>query len=110
MRRAGMRARRHSAPDEERAREMKSGKPSEIYHYTIGHRLVAIVNEGIIKPATAYVPEGERPAVWFTINPNWDETATKLYQEDDGSLRICTREEMAEHGGGLVRIVVEPKC
>ena len=28
-------------------------KPTEIYHYTVGQRLTNIIEDGVIKPATA---------------------------------------------------------
>src|SRR5262245_46404644 len=85
-------------------------KPQEIYHYTTGQCFYRIVEDGVIKLATAGVPKGERPAVWFAINPDWDATVNQICLNPDGSLIKLNREETAKLGGGLVRFVVEPKC
>src|SRR5262245_34334142 len=73
-----------------------------IWHYTTYDRLLRILGDGMIRPATAHVPEGERPVVWFSFHPFWEPTATKGIVIG-GVTRDATEEEM----GGLVRIGVE---
>lgn len=79
----------------------------ELYHYTTGQCFAGIVADGAIKPATAFIADSERPAVWLTLCGEWDKTANKAYREDDGSIRPLSLEETAEMGGGLVRIVLD---
>lgn len=78
-----------------------------IWHYTVGERLWSILRDKIIKPATAGVPAGERPVVWFTTNPAWEPTANKGIWRN-GELLWLTKEETAAEGGGLFRIEVAP--
>lgn len=77
------------------------------WHYTVGERLKAILQDGFIKPATANVPPGERPIVWFTVSPDWEETANKGWIDSKAGRYITlTREETEKRGGGLFRIGV----
>jgi hypothetical protein len=79
------------------------------WHYTTGLCYDAIITDGIILPATAYVPEKEKPIVWFSTNADWDPTANKMRATDDGRLTTLTREETAHAGGGLFRFGGAPK-
>jgi hypothetical protein len=79
------------------------------WHYTIGSYLPQIIESGVILPATAGVPKHERPAVWFTVATDWEETANKLVELPDGQIRNGTRDSTARMGGGLVRIGVAPE-
>lgn len=45
-----------------------------LWHYTSLHRLKQILASGVLLP-TNY--EGERNAVWFSSNQQWEETASK---------------------------------
>lgn len=79
------------------------------WHYTVGARLRDICAEGVIRPATVGVPEGEIPVVWFTESSDWEPTSNKMWQDSPGSpLRLLNRAETARLGGGLVRIGVLP--
>ncbi len=78
------------------------------WHYTIGHRLKQILEDGEIRPATAGVPKGEKPAVWFSVHTEWEPTANKFAVGVDGKPVVLTREQTEEHGGGLCRIGVAP--
>jgi hypothetical protein len=67
----------------------------------------AIVKDGVIRPATEGVPPGERPAVWFSIHPTWEPTATKALRDPKtGEVHRATWKEMQRHGP--VRIEVGP--
>lgn len=74
------------------------------WHYTTGAKILSIMSDGVIKPATAGLKAGERPAVWFSSNENWEETANKLWGDDLGNVRALNREETAEYADGLFRI------
>ena len=75
------------------------------WHYTTGQRWLLIEQSGYIRPATAYVPKGEKPAVWFSSLPDWEPTATTM--KADGSGR--TPAEIDLHLGGHWRIEVAPE-
>src|SRR5262245_9462585 len=90
---------------------METVYQQRVFHYTIGAKLPAILADGVIRPATAFVPDGERPVVWFSTNPVWEQSANKaLLDPVTGAWQPLTREETADHGGGLVRIEVEPSA
>jgi hypothetical protein len=81
-----------------------------IWHYTVGMLLSRIVNEGIIRPATAFVEPDERKVVWFSKNQEWEETANKgLYDPATNTRTLFNKEETATRAGGLVRIGVLPE-
>jgi hypothetical protein len=85
----------------------KMTKQKEIWHYTVGLRLIEIIESKVIKPATANVPRGEKPVVWFSSNPVWEMTCNKGFQDKaTGLIRTLTKEETAYYGNGLVRIKV----
>lgn len=73
------------------------------WHYTTGDRAALILSDGVIKAATAFVPDGEKPVVWFSTRQRWEPTATKGIIGPDGIRRDATLDEMIEHGGGLYR-------
>jgi hypothetical protein len=84
--------------------------PSILWHYTCGDRLELILKSGEIRPATAGIEKGERPAVWFSSNPVWEETANKLRLDSwTGEVRSLTKQETHEYAGGLARIAVSPE-
>jgi hypothetical protein len=75
--------------------------PSFAWHYTTGQKLAAILRSGAILPTTAKVPPHEKPVAWFSTNPTWEPTATKV--PIPGKLgQIMT----ASAQGGLARIQV----
>jgi hypothetical protein len=80
-----------------------------VWHYTTGEKLYQIVRDSVIKPATAFVPIGERPIVWFSTAPVWEETANKRLLRSDGKIVSLDRDGTHVHGGGLIRIGVAPE-
>ena len=72
-----------------------------LWHYTTLTHFLDIDRDGEIRLATAFVPQSERPIVWFSKSPNWEPTATKKVVVQ-GRLRDATLAEMAP----LVRIGV----
>jgi len=48
------------------------------FHYTTMFHLPRIIGDGLIKPATGKVPHHERPAVWFSFHPVWEQTCNKM--------------------------------
>ena len=85
---------------------MRSETPSDsqmLFHYTTGDRLTLILRDGLVRPATAYVPSSETPVVWLSANPDFEPTAVKGCV-DAGGYRVLGLWEMAQLGGGLVRL------
>jgi hypothetical protein len=82
------------------------GEPKRKWHYTTGECFWHIVQDGLIKPATARVPAGENPIVWFSTNPEWEPTANKSWVNPQGTLVGLDKDATAKLGGGLVRIGV----
>ncbi|MBF0381311.1 MAG: hypothetical protein HQL69_09850 [Magnetococcales bacterium] len=81
-----------------------NSKP-KAYHYTVTKLLNQIFNDGYIKPATAIVPKHERPVVWLSMNPFWEETAYKSYFQN-GVMTSLNRQQTHDKFGGLARIEV----
>jgi hypothetical protein len=79
-----------------------------LWHYTVGRRLIQILRDGRIRPAIAGVPASERPIVWFTRSPKWEQTANKLWRAPDGRFIALNQQQTAERCGGLARIGVSP--
>src|SRR5688500_10215127 len=77
------------------------------WHYTTAKCFRKIVQDGVIRPATEGLDHGERPAVWFSLNEIWEETACKG-RIVDGVRQPLDRDGTARYGGGLVRIGVAP--
>ena len=63
-----------------------------VWHYTILDAFRSILRDGFIKPATQFVPPGERPVVWFSSNPVWENSAAKGVTEG-GRRRTATFDE-----------------
>ena len=82
-----------------------------LWHYTTVNRALQIVESGVIKPATAFVPKGEKPAVWFSSNQFWENSCNKgiLDPTQPTGTRTATKEEMILLGDGLARIGVAPR-
>jgi hypothetical protein len=74
------------------------------WHYTVWPKLREILEDQQIRRATACVPRGERPVVWFTSRPMWEPTASA-----GRGGRMATIAEMVGELGPLVRIEVSPE-
>ena len=48
------------------------------WHYTINMHAQRIMADGFIQPATAGVFRPEKPCVWFSSEPIWEQTACKM--------------------------------
>lgn len=81
------------------------------WHYTTWEKTMQIVESGEIKPATAFVSKGEKPAVWFSTNQVWENSCNKgiIDRSQPTGRRTATLEEMIRFGGGLVRFGVAPR-
>ena len=75
------------------------------YHYTTLDRAHLILLSGELLPATAFVPDGERPAVWFSRQRTWEPTASKaLCDPRTGLQRALTFPEMVKIGIARFRV------
>lgn len=79
---------------------------SLLWHYTVGHHLPDIFAAGVLKAATAGIAVGERPAVWFSTHPAWEQTACKSWRNRNGRLIPLGRDDTHRMGGGLRRVGV----
>ena len=78
-----------------------------VWHYTKGVHLPKILAAGEIRPATAGVPVGERPIIWFSANATWEATVNPGRIDGVGRLHTATVEEMDAVFGGRARISVD---
>jgi hypothetical protein len=70
------------------------------WHYTIGLRAQQIRESGFLMPATANVPEGEIPVVWFSTRQYWEPTANKAMMKDGQRVSLTFAETIEKGGGG----------
>ena len=79
-----------------------------IYHYTSGSHLPLILKSKKLMVSQAEKKMGLKPpALWLSLNPDWEATATKMIFEN-GMQRSLTKKEQYEMFG-LVRFVLEFK-
>jgi hypothetical protein len=74
-----------------------------IYHYTIQAWLAYILEDGVILPSCDRLTPPRERAVWFSMNPDWEETASKGSRFTNEWL---SRAETERQYGGLARIGV----
>jgi hypothetical protein len=79
-----------------------------IWHYTIYDVLEAIFKSGEIKTTNIGVEAKEKPAAWFSINSDFEQTAKKAIQDPQtGKIkRNQGRDELFKAGFQCVRIEV----
>ena len=80
---------------------------TKYYHYTPEVKLEEIIESGKIKLATAFkMNKKEKSCAWVSTNENWENTATKMIQYQDGSIKQLIFEEQLKRCG-CARIEVE---
>ena len=72
-------------------------KPNLIWHYTIAATLLEIVESGVIKTQSGKLPAGTKPVVWFSTNPKWEQTATKMVGIGGHAMPLASFENMLRH-------------
>jgi hypothetical protein len=81
------------------------------WHYTVGLKLPAIRESGVLRPTDACIESYEKPVCWFSVNPYWEPTSAKISHqsfiaavtsEDRAAFRRFMQ-ETAEVGEGLYR-------
>ena len=80
-----------------------------LWYYTTVAKLNQIIEIGEIRPATLGTSKKEKPAVWFSANPDWDPAANEPWQAPDGSVLRLNKDQTYVLGGGLGRIGVAPE-
>jgi hypothetical protein len=78
-----------------------------IWHYTVDECFVSIMENELIRPATAYVPAGEKPIVWFSTEDFWEPTVTKGFLRADGTIENVRMSGLLERGHLLFRLGVD---
>jgi hypothetical protein len=78
------------------------------WHYTTGECFIKIAESGVLELATAFLPEGEKPVLWFSINQKWEPTSGKGLIKNGGHRALKTMQENYEHGRGLARFGYPP--
>ncbi len=77
-----------------------------VFHYTVVNFLPAIFERKMLMPTAKAVREEQ--AVWFSTNPEWEESANKAYHSGDGIPIEGTKWDTYKIYGGLSRIEVSP--
>jgi hypothetical protein len=78
-----------------------------LWHYTTIAQARGICKDGEIKVARLHVKLSVKPAAWFSSNPQWEKTATKMLDRFDGSEpRVPSLSELLAETDGLVRFAI----
>lgn len=70
---------------------------ARFFHYTAGPKLQAILEAGELRPSNAGAPN-ERPLLWFSSNPRWEPTATKMVATQRGVRHLSMAEQRTLFG------------
>jgi hypothetical protein len=81
----------------------------KVYHYTTNIALSKIVMDGKLITTSVLICKNERPAVWFSTNPDWDETVRKSFINKMTGEKTppLSRDDIYKNGFIPVRIEVE---
>lgn len=81
------------------------------WHYTTHAALEGIFDQGVIRLANKFVVEKEMPAVWFSSNPEWEETVRKSIKDTGTGKEIgpFSRDDLLQHGFMPVRLELNPE-
>jgi len=64
-----------------------------VYHYTFGHKLRIIKEDGFLRPTGVNISPREVPVLWFSRNPQFEQTAAKAWLQN-GMVTLMTHSEM----------------
>lgn len=73
------------------------------WHYTTVRDFRKIAESRVLLPATAGVPAGEEPVIWFSVNPDWEQSACKMKMSPEGRQSL-TKDQTRVFCRGLVRL------
>jgi len=80
------------------------------YHYTTGELFVEICETNILDPFKTVTPPGEKPILWFSLHPHFEQTAAKaIYSDATPQIRTLSMDETKLLGNGLVRFAYPAK-
>jgi hypothetical protein len=86
-------------------KENKLWNMANLWHYTTKSRLDEIINSGALKVSIANQTNAkEKATLWFSKNPNWEPTATKLAMTESGVKRLTKKEQFDLFGLGRIQI------
>jgi hypothetical protein len=78
-----------------------------LWHYTTIIALDKIIESGSINLANKSIALNEKPAVWFSSNPEWEHTVFKaMINHSSGEITDLTRDEL-QAKFGLARIEIQ---
>lgn len=77
------------------------------WHYTRGEHLLSILVTGQLNPATKHISPHEKPAVWFSLSPEFEPTALPGIVSSAGRRRTASVSEAFVHGRGLYRFGID---
>ena len=78
--------------------------PKRLFHYTVGIKLKNIQADGYLKTTPTESKLGERPLVWLSSNPYYEQTARKHFMKPGISdNQLGTLLEMDDYGNGVYR-------
>ena len=80
-------------------------KNLRLWHYTPASRLQDILVSGYLRPSVE-PGENEKPVVWFSSNPSWENSVIKYGRIEEQELLVLTESSMKETCG-LGRIEVK---
>jgi hypothetical protein len=84
--------------------ERKSDYALALYRWSVFQQ---DYSDGFIRPVTMYVPLGEKPIVWFSIEQFLEPTVTKGYKCPDGVVRTLNMDGLLRENLELFRIGVD---
>jgi hypothetical protein len=82
--------------------------PALVWHYTPGIEFSLIMETGVIRVSTLNIGATEKPLVWFSSNPRYEQTVRRIAHRPDGTDEILGMEGIRRECGGIFRIGVDP--
>jgi hypothetical protein len=79
-----------------------------VWHYTTAPRTERILDSGILIPATLGILPEEKPVLWFSSNPFWEQSACEVIEDASSpiGLKWFSMQETCDLYGGLFRFGV----
>lgn len=78
---------------------------ANLWHYTTKDRLEEIINSGELRATDANkTSPTEKATLWFSKNPIWEPTATKMVMTESGIKRLTKNEQFELFGLGRIQI------
>ncbi len=98
-----------SAPPPQTGHATQKKATKLVWHYTHGDRaFLGILKDGMIRPATAFVPAGELPITWFSTEQFWEPTVFRGKCLPDGTIMALGMADMLAENVRLFRLGADP--